>query len=63
MALANRQDVKRENVAVRSMIERLWDFTRKNPLIFIGSKTSKDPQEFVDKVHKILVSTGATNTD
>ena len=34
-----------------------------NPPIFIGSKTSEDAYEFVDKVHKILVSMGATYTE
>ena len=44
------------------MAERLRDFTRMNPPIFRGSKTSKDPQEFVDEVNNILVSMGAIDT-
>ena len=38
------------------MTDRLRDFTKMNPPIFIESKTSEDPQEFVDEVHKILVA-------
>ena len=34
-----------------------------NPLIFTGAKTSEDPQEFIDEVHKILVSMGATDIE
>ena len=34
-----------------------------NPHIFIGSKTLEDPQEFVDKVHKIFVAMKATDTE
>ena len=45
------------------MADRLRYFTRMNPPIFTGSKTLKDPQEFVDEVHKILVAMGATNTE
>ena len=44
------------------MVDRIRDFTRMNPPIFTGSNTSEDHQEFVDKVHKILVSMGATDT-
>ncbi|XP_015087066.1 uncharacterized protein LOC107030212 [Solanum pennellii] len=45
------------------MADRLRDFTRMNPPIFIGSKTSEDPQEFLDKVHKILVAMVAIDTE
>ena len=51
----NRQEVHRENPPVCSMADRLRDFTRMNPPIFTGCKTSEYPQEFVDEVHKILV--------
>ena len=40
------------------MGDRLKDFTRINPPIFIGSKTLEDPQEFIDEVHKIPVAIG-----
>ena len=61
-AQVNRQNVQRQNPPARSMADRLRDFTRMNPLIFVGSKTSDDPQEIVDEVHKILVSMRATYT-
>ena len=62
-AQANRQDVQRENQPVRSMADRLRDFTRMKPLILRGSKTSEDTQEFMDEVQKILVAMGATDTE
>ena len=34
-----------------------------NHPIFTGAKTSEDPGEFVDEVHKILVSMGATDIE
>ena len=57
-AQVNRQNVQRENPPVRSMANRLRDFTRMNPPMFTGTKTSEDPQEFIDEVHKILVVMG-----
>ena len=45
------------------MTDRLRDFTRMNPSIYTWAKTSEDPQEFVDEVHKILVSMGATEIE
>ena len=48
---------------MRSMADRLRDFTRMNPPIFTGSKISEDPQDFVDGVHKILVAMSATDTE
>ncbi|XP_019066964.2 uncharacterized protein [Solanum lycopersicum] len=60
-AQVNWQDVQRENPPVRSMADKLRDFTRINPPIFTGAKTSEDTQEFIDEVHKILVSMRATN--
>ena len=58
----NWQNVQKENPPVRSMVERLRDFTKINPPIFTRSKNSKDPKEFMDQVHKILVAMGATDT-
>ena len=40
------------------MVSRLREFTRMNPRFYHGSKASEDPQEFVDKVHKILCAMG-----
>ena len=45
------------------MADRLRDFTRMNPPIFTGAKTSEDPQEFIDEVHKILVAMGPTDIE
>ena len=45
-AKVNLQNVERENPPVRSMADRLRDFTRMNPHIFTGSKTSEDPRSF-----------------
>nr|XP_010314579.1 uncharacterized protein LOC104645195 [Solanum lycopersicum] len=59
----DRQNVQRENPPVRSMADRLRDITRMNPSIFLVSKTSEDPQGFVDEVHKILVAMGVTDTE
>ena len=57
----NRQYVQRENPPVRSIADKLRDFTRMNPHILKGSKTIKDPQAIVDKVHNILVAMGTTD--
>ncbi|XP_027775066.1 uncharacterized protein LOC107027509 [Solanum pennellii] len=62
-AQVNRQDVQRENLPVRNMADRLRDFTWKNPLIFTGAKTSEDPQEFIDELHKIMVALGTTDIE
>ena len=62
MAHANRQVVHRDNPPTRSMEDRLQDFTRMNPPIFIEYKILEDPQECIDEVHKILLSMGATDT-
>nr|XP_010313176.1 uncharacterized protein LOC104644722 [Solanum lycopersicum] len=45
----NRQNVQRENPPIRTMADRVYDL--------------RGPQEFVDEVHKILVSMGATDTE
>ena len=55
-ARVNWQNVERENSPVRSMADKLRDFTRMKPPIFRGYKSSEDPQEFVDKVHNIFVA-------
>ena len=55
----NRKNVQKENPPVRSMVDRLSDFTRIKHHFFIGSKTSKDP--IVDELHNIFVFMGATH--
>ena len=45
------------------MANRLRDFTRINPPIFTGSKTSEEPQDFIDEVHKVLVAMWATDIE
>ncbi|XP_069144095.1 uncharacterized protein [Solanum lycopersicum] len=62
-AQVNRQDVKRENPLVRSMADKLQDFSRMNPPIFTRDKTLEDPQNFIDEVHKILVAMGDTDIE
>ena len=62
-AQANLQDIQMENPLVCSIVDRLRDFTRMNPPIITGAKALEDPQEFVDEVHKILVSMGATEIE
>ena len=42
-AMVNRQNVEGENPPVRRMDDRLRDFTRMNPPIFIRFKSSEDP--------------------
>ena len=59
----NRQNVQRENLPARGMANRLRDFTRMNSLIITGPMTLVDPREFLDEVHNILVSMGATGTE
>lgn len=45
------------------MTYTLRDFTRMNPPIFAGPKTLEDTQNFIDKVHKILLAMGGTNIE
>ena len=45
------------------MVDRLRDFTRMNPPIFTDSKTLEDSQEFLNEVHKILLSMAARDTE
>ena len=34
-----------------------------NPQVYYGSKTNENPQEFVDKVHKILYAMGVNEEE
>ena len=43
------------------MADSRRDFTSMNPPMLILSKTLEDHQEFVDEVHKIMMSILATN--
>ena len=61
-AQVNCRNVERENPPVHSIANWLRDFSRMNPPIFTSAKTSKNPQEFVGEVHKILETMGATDT-
>ena len=40
------------------MASHLRDFTIMNPPTFYGSKVEEDPQEFIDKIYKILYDIG-----
>ena len=62
-AQVNWNDIQKKNPPVRSMTDRQRDFTRMNPPIFTGAKTSENPQDFIDEVHKILVAMGATDIE
>ena len=57
-AQAARECASRENLHASTMTSRLRDITRMNPPMYNGSKVSEAPQEFVDKVHKILCAMG-----
>ena len=48
---------------VITMACHLRDFTRMNPLRFLGSKEGEEPQEFLGEVYKILFSMGDFNLE
>ena len=52
--------VPRANVVESTMTSRLIDFVRMNPPIFLVSNVGDDPQEFIDKVYKIVHAMGVT---
>ena len=51
---ANLSLVPRVNIVESTMISRLRDFLRTNPLIFIVYKVGEDPEEFLEGVYKVL---------
>ena len=57
---AEQRGVPRGNSPASSMVRRLKDLTRTNPPIYTRYKTTEDPQEFVDEIHKILCVIGLT---
>lgn len=56
IAQATSEGACRENPHASTMASRLRDLTRMNPPIYYHTKTNKDPNEFVDDIHKILSS-------
>lgn len=42
---------------------RIWDFTRMNHHVFLGSKSDEDPQEFLDTTHKVIDIMGVTSSE
>ena len=59
----NPQNVQSEKPPVRNMVDWLRNFTRINPSIFTSTMTREDLQEFVDNVHVMLMSMGATDIE
>ncbi|WMV24231.1 hypothetical protein MTR67_017616 [Solanum verrucosum] len=59
-AKANMDVVVSVNPNVGTTSSKLRGFTRMNPPEFHGSKVEKDPQEFIDKVYKVLMIMGVT---
>ncbi|XP_049378070.1 uncharacterized protein LOC125842809 [Solanum stenotomum] len=45
------------------MASMLRDFTRMNPLIFLGSNVNDDPQEFLEEVYKIVEAMRVTSIE
>ena len=62
-AQATRKGAPRENPHASTMASRLRDFTRMNPVIYFGSRTNEDLQEFVDEIYKIHCSMGANEKE
>ena len=45
------------------MASHLRDFTRMNPPMYFGSKVDEDPQDFLDKIYKILFAMGVSTIE
>ncbi|TMX04003.1 hypothetical protein EJD97_012192 [Solanum chilense] len=57
-AQAAKEVSSNENPHAGTMDSRLMDFTITTPLVYYGSKTDEDPQEFIYEINKILCAMG-----
>ena len=60
-AKVNREVLPRVPQHNKIVTSSLRDFTRMNPLMFFGSRSDEDPQDFLDEVYKILYVVGVTS--
>ena len=58
-----REGAQKENPHVSTMDSRLRYLIRMNQLVYFGSRTNEDPQQFVDEVHKILCAIGVNEEE
>ena len=59
----NRKVGPRVKQKVRTMAFLLRVFTRMNRQMFFGSKENEEPQDFIDKVKKILYAIGVSSNE